>query len=152
VANIAGLAYNEPAFVGKVLTCNGVTWAKPVDSEKTKFYIERSRDNLLVSEVNSLVLTQEIITKYTNYEVFCTIEGTNAGGTTISKSSRVRINAPVAGVGVDCVPHPTTGVCLNQPKLLSSRIYVGPNSKTYYHTILVNTNIEFWIFLCPYSI
>ena len=136
-AQINGLTNYEPSFVGKVITCKGITWSKPVDSEKIKFYIDKWPDDVLISESNSLVLTQDFISKYVNYEIFCSIQGINAGGSTTSTSSSVRISAPVSGVGTDCEPHPSTGVCLNQPKLLSSRIYEGPSSKTYYHTISV---------------
>jgi hypothetical protein len=86
-AQINGLTNYEPSFVGQVITCKGITWSKPVDSEIIKFYLDKWPDDVLISESNSLVLTKDFISKYINYEIYCSIQGINAGGSTTSKSS-----------------------------------------------------------------
>lgn len=91
------------SFAGNLLTCSPVVWDKPVDSEAYSIYIRTGTStNRVLSNSATYVMTSDVINNFQNYEIHCSITGTNAGGSYTATSSSgftirpgIKPNAPV---------------------------------------------------------
>ncbi len=85
------------SIAGDVLSCSKAIWTKQPDSETYSIYIKTGASgNKVLSNSATYVLTSDVITNYQNYEIHCSVTGTNAGGTVeITSSSGYRIQPAI---------------------------------------------------------